>query len=105
MNKHVIVAGAQKAGTTTLHSILIQSNEVVQGLRKELHYFDKSPNPNYKDYLNHFDEHNKIMLDSTPSYIYNQNALNAIARIIPRKKIIVILRTQLKGLFYIIKCM
>ena len=70
MFNHVFIVGVQKSSTSTIHSVLMQSNEISTGEIKELRYFDINKNKSYYDCLNLLDNHNKIMLDSTPSLIY-----------------------------------
>ena len=50
MNINFYCVGAQKAGTTTLHDILIQHPEVYLPETKEAHFFDEDEK--YKKGLN-----------------------------------------------------
>ena len=49
-----IIIGAQKSGTTTLYNNLIRHPQVVQALRKEIHFFDINYRKGVTWYQAHF---------------------------------------------------
>jgi len=98
------VAGTSKAGTTSLHNWLSHHPQLGSSKTKETRFFltDNYPVPKPKgigtqlsDYANYFKKEdisqNSMLLESTPDYLYGANP-NAIKRMLPKSKVIIILR-------------
>ncbi|SFH87596.1 sulfotransferase family protein [Planctomicrobium piriforme] len=89
----LLIAGTVKGGTTSLHFYLSQHPLVHSGLRKEVHYFDKSYHRGERWYRKHFTRQpGGIVLDSTPNYIYFEGACERILKLMPTVKIVLLLR-------------
>jgi len=99
-----IIIGAQKSGTTTLYNNLIRHPQVVQALRKEIHFFDihykkgitwyqaHFPSFLYKIYLKQIYRKKIIAGEATPYYIFHPLSPERIFKTVPRVKLIVLLR-------------
>ncbi len=98
-----IIIGAQKSGTKSLYYYLSQHSELLPAFRKEVHYFDgglDSHVDNFekgqKWYCAHFPLKNNSTLQKTfeasPLYIFNPLAPRRIFDLIPKVKLIVLLR-------------
>jgi len=107
MLPNLIIAGAPKSGTTSLFHWLSDHPEVCAAARKELQFFmdeDSSvfrPKENYHvngigqyhSYFKHYDSHiHKLVIEATPGYLYQKNALASIYKEIPNAHIIFIFR-------------
>ncbi len=96
--------GVQKSGTTWLYHLLKSHVQIyMPEYRKELHFFD-SHYSNGLEWYNSFFSDSKTMHqckeagEFTPSYIYNENALQRIKKDLPESKFIVIFRNPLDRL-------
>lgn len=99
-----IIAGAQKAGTSSLYHYLTQHPQVQQSFSKEIHYFSGGTIPEidtYKKGENWYRAHfamkrnmrkNDICVDATPMYLFNPLVPERIKNLIPDCKIIILLR-------------
>ena len=100
-----LIGGVQKAGTTALHSMLIEHPDIHIPASKELHFFDnpvffKNDPPNYQHYHDLFlTQHNnssplhtQICGDATPSYLYRASAIERVYDYNPGMKWVIILR-------------
>jgi len=94
-----IIAGVNKAGTTSLFSYLVQHPEVAGSQIKETCYFlplryNKQPAPieEYKDqFIN--TQNKKIIMESTPGYFYGgQKLVSRIKLELPDVKVVLMLR-------------
>ncbi len=90
----VLGIGVQKAGTSTLHSLLSAHPHLESGQQKELHYFDRGDQHSLKNYLLQFPGKQAVKLDVTPAYVFYPGALKRIHDTLPIKdtSIILILR-------------
>ena len=93
-----VIAGTQRAGTTTLYVYLRQHPEICMPARKELHFFDneelwRSP-PAYDSYHAAFPvaPSHRLLGEATPIYMYWEPALPRMRDYNPALKLIVILR-------------
>lgn len=99
-----IIAGAQKAGTSSLYSYLIQHPEVSGAFRKEVHYFDGGLNP-WKDnfgygpfwYRAHFPikggpNRHLHFVEASPSYLFVPGVPRRIKELLPNVKVILVLK-------------
>ncbi|HMQ48394.1 MAG TPA: sulfotransferase [Saprospiraceae bacterium] len=98
---NVFIAGAQKAGTTSLHFWLASHPEVFapEGL-KDFHFFSK--NEHYEKGATHLDElfrpgykNQKVVLDSSVNYLYFPYVAERIHQWMPDAKIIIQLRNPI----------
>ncbi len=97
---HIIIAGAQKCGTTTLYGWLANHPEIstatgssIPGGNKELRFFGSVHWPKGFDwYHGRFTHPDRRCLDATPEYLCCSKAAEQISRVFPDVKIIVTLR-------------
>lgn len=97
---NLIVIGAQKAGTSSLHKMLSQHPLLVPpSKKKELHFFDndelyrKSDIEVYHDFFPSFIfSKDKLLFETTPSYIYHPLCAERIYKYNPNVKLILVLR-------------
>lgn len=100
MLPNLIIAGAQKCGTTTLHRHLEQHPEVFfPKVPQELHYFDIEKNfkKGLSWYENHFIGHGKekIIAQTSPLYIYEPQVPRRIHQTLADVSLIFILRNPI----------
>ena len=107
-----IILGAQKSGTTSLHSYICQHPLVLAGKRRETHYFDWRWNndpkfvtgdDHHRFYLNFFHMdvlRNRPSLmtgESTPSYLLHSDlVIPRVRMVVPWVKLLVILRNPVE---------
>ncbi len=96
-----IVIGGQRCGTTSLFKYILQHPEVASPLGKEIHYFDLHFNKGLPWYLAHFPKaprnHGSILTgEASPYYIFHPLVPERIAGVLPRVKIIAILRNPVE---------
>jgi hypothetical protein len=113
---NLIIAGAPKCGTSSLHRWLVEHRDVVGSHAKETyflsdpgtHMFRKSNSimNGLQTYTRHFPSQRHpdpaIVLESTPSYIYSRTALETIPQIRTAPKVVFVLRepsAQIYSLF------
>jgi Sulfotransferase domain len=101
---HFIIIGAQRSGTTSLFSYLSQHPQILPCLEKEVHFFDGGVNPNIDNYEKgqkwyraHFPfkrsvRGNRITGEASPLYIFNPVTPGRISNLLPKVKLIAILR-------------
>ncbi len=94
-----IIVGAQKAGTTALHRMLISARGVRGAKRKELHYFDDGfirygDVDAYHQCFPHVLSAGSAVqtFEASPEYLCHPLAAERISRYQPRMKIVAILR-------------
>lgn len=89
-----IVAGAQKAGTTSLHEWLMQQPDVKMPTIKETHFFshDDRFKLGIEWYEKQFSRKGKVIGEVDPEYMFFENAAERIAQMTNVGKIICILR-------------
>lgn len=92
---NVMIVGAQKAGTTSLHEWLRQADpDTSMSQPKELHFFDHGghvDNGRLARYERHF-QPASVRGESTPIYLFYPGALERIKATYPNMKIVVVLR-------------
>ena len=105
-----IIFGAQKGGTTSLYANLVRHPQVLEALRKEVHYFDwygeNAPfhygNKNIDWYRAHFaseqqlHEAGAITGEATPVYLSHPQIASDIRAVIPDVKLVVMVRNPVK---------
>lgn len=89
--------GAQKAGTTWLHTMLSQHPMLKLPQAKELHYWDKQfPQSPVQNYLNFFQQADRVEGEITPSYASLPVAtIQVIHQHLPQLKLIYSLRNPI----------
>jgi len=103
-----IIIGAQKSGTSSLYYYLGQHAHLISSYVKEVHFFDGGLNPNVDDfkkgqawYRSHFplkrdiSKHQKSF-EASPLYIFNPLAPKRISELVPKVKLIVVLRNPVE---------
>lgn len=92
-----MIIGAQKAGTTSLHAMLVKHPQLNGGLKKEVHFFDRERN--YRKGYNWYHKNFKDIsakdikyFDATPDYVAYREVLERIKSYNPNIKLIFILR-------------
>jgi len=98
-----LIIGAQKCGTTALHSYLSLHPQIAGSTPKELHFFNSEHN--YKKGTSYYDslfsnlDENKIKFEASPSYLVNPLAAPRIYRYNPNIRLIVLLRNPIERAF------
>lgn len=93
----LLIIGAQKSGTTSLFSYLVQHPDVLASLRKEVHYFDFNYDRGVTWYRAHFPyahqlRNGTLTLDASPYYLAHPLVPQRAARLLPDIKLIALLR-------------
>jgi len=111
---NLFIVGATKSGTTSLHNYLSQHPDIYMSENKEPHYFVKDEVIEYKgpgdsyiqklmfvndesDYQKLFNnnESERIVGESTATYLYYEEAAENIKRYNPEAKIVILLRNPI----------
>jgi Sulfotransferase domain len=89
-----VIAGAQKCGTTTLHLLLGRHPQIFVSRPKEIHFFDRKWDKGLDWYFEHFTPTPTQVHagESTPTYMYDADSRDRMAKTIPDAQIILILR-------------
>ncbi len=90
-----LIIGAQKSGTTALHSYLIQHPQLIAPSEKELHFFDTPDTGSHDDYRKLFPKRyfsKKQAFESTPRYMYYPGTAKRIFDFNPAMKLVIVLR-------------
>jgi hypothetical protein len=93
----LMIIGAQKCGTSSLHYYLSQHPQLQRSLPKAVHYFDKWIHHGYDIawYESHFKSltpGKKLFFEATQEYVYDREAPVLISRYYPDIKMILMLR-------------
>ncbi|WP_226634513.1 sulfotransferase family protein [Novosphingobium profundi] len=98
----ILIVGAQKAGTTTLHGLLSQHPKIRDGLFKESHFFDKprllEEGIGYYRSIFPVLGEGEYTIDSTPM-MYHEAVPQIAAGVVPQARVIMILRDPVKRSF------
>lgn len=88
-----IIAGEQKCGTTSLNRTLGKHPNIFSPT-KEVHFFDRHYNKGKKWYKKQFSDSHKsdVCGEKTPNYLYIPECLNNLQNLIPKVKLIIMLR-------------
>ncbi|HZJ25935.1 MAG TPA: sulfotransferase [Acidimicrobiia bacterium] len=96
---HALIAGVNKAGTTSLFAALAQHPDIAGAAVKETRYFLPARYGQPLEPVDVFDRHfagapdNVVRLEATPSYIYGGEAVGAaIDERLPDPRVLVVLR-------------
>ena len=96
--------GASKCGTTSLYNYLLQHPNVYSASAKEIHYFDSYYTAYYRSnfptifskyYEKKIRKRPFVTGESTPLYIFYPNIAKKIKKMIPKVKLIVMLRNPI----------
>jgi hypothetical protein len=92
-----VIVGAQKAGTSSLYARLAAHPGVRPALRKEVHYFDRWPQPSLDWYRAHFplDARHRaawITGEASPSYLVHPAVPERMRGVLPDVRLVAILR-------------
>ena len=100
INKEIIIIpGAPKSGSTTLYKMLAKHSKISSSKIKEPKFFllpEKLIKENTNWYLEHFTDKNKILLDASTNYFYNNKTASLIKKYVKNPKIIFIIRDPAK---------
>jgi hypothetical protein len=96
-----VIIGAQKSGTTSLYHSIVQHPEIITASNKEIHYFCCNYSNGRKWYLEHFPyifPWSKIRItgEATPEYMFLPWAADRLIDLLPKAKLIAILRNPVK---------
>lgn len=98
-----LIIGAQKAGTTSLYHYLIQHPHIDTAVTKEVHYFDMNYDKGKQWYIDQFPSltvsYSHLTGEASPYYIFHPLAPSRIYEMMPRAKIIILLRNPIDRAF------
>lgn len=92
---NTIIIGTQKSGTSALFHYLSSQDGVRVSNIKEVHYFDENFDKGLWWYRRHFpfvEKCAKVILEATPHYSFYEPAAQRIAGLLPKSKLILLLR-------------
>jgi Sulfotransferase domain len=92
-----VIIGAQKGGTTSLFSYLLQHPRLLPPLRKEVHYFDLNHQRGVGWYRGHFPYVHRLRrgtmtFEASPYYLVHPLVPQRLAELLPGTKLIALLR-------------
>lgn len=99
---NLLVIGAQKAGTSSLHRYLDLHPEISMSHRKELNFFMLHPEPSEEElerYKQNFDSRARVRGESSPNYTCHPQVPDVperIHRLIPEAKLIYMVRDPIE---------
>ena len=111
---HFIIIGIGRAGTTALYSYLIQHPSIHSALAddeklaSDIHFFEYMESDSISWYKSHFpillpklnsQKHHKITGEFTSTYFYHPDVPERIYQLVPRVKLIVILRNPIDKIY------
>ena len=92
-----IIIGAQRCGTSSLYSYLIQHPQIAPAARKELHYFDLNYAAGDEWYQAQFPSSSETLTgEGSPYYLFHPLAAERCASVVPDAKLIVMVRDPVK---------
>lgn len=100
-----LIIGAMKCGTSSLYHYLSQHPQIVEATKKEVHYFDFNNELGLPWYRSHFPNQqtlkiqNAITGEASPEYMYHPRAAAQCHLLLPKAKIIVMLRDPVERTF------
>jgi len=94
----LVILGAQKSGTSSLHHYLTQHPQVISPLRKEVHYFDLNYARGEGWYRAHFGRVGEpgLNLDSSPYYLFHPCVPDRLHAVLSDAKLVVLLRDPVR---------
>lgn len=92
-----LIVGAAKAGTTALAAYLGAHPQVFMSEEKELHFFDEHYSRGVAWYAEQFGPaRGEIAVgEATPTYLFDERAIERMASVVPEAKLIAILRNPI----------
>jgi hypothetical protein len=97
-----LIIGAHKGGTSSFYENLVTHPQVYPSLTKEVHYFDRDPRPSLRWYRAHFPSREELRRndaicgEATPSYAIYPGIPADIKTLLPKAKLIFLLRDPVK---------
>jgi hypothetical protein len=93
-----VILGAMKCGTSSLHNYLVQQPDVIEPLRKEVHYFDVNFGRGEAWYRANFGRQGEpgLNIDSSPYYLFHPAVPRRMRALLPDAKLIVLLRDPVR---------
>lgn len=98
---HLLLAGTEKSGTTSVFLYLVAHHDVVGSKYKETNYFRSSGPHSITEYEKLFPKHTEkqVCVEASPGYLTESDiAAPAIASVLPGAKLLFILRDPVKRL-------
>ena len=100
----VLLIGAQRSGTTSLFNYLVRHPDVLPPLGKEIHFFDLHYARGVRWYRGRFPfayrlRGGAMTLDASPYYLLHPLAAERAARLLPRVKLVAVLRNPVERAF------
>jgi hypothetical protein len=100
---NLFIVGAQKSGTSALHSYLEKHPQLASGDIKEIHFFDREQNfaqgASFYRLFFPIISKNRMSIDSTPKYLYYSHCAERIHDYSPQAKIVILLREPVARAF------
>jgi hypothetical protein len=96
---NLVVIGAMKSGTTSLHKYLDLHPHISMSARKELHFFDENWERGVDWYRTHFDEAAPVRGESCPNYTkfpQHRGVAERIHHVVPEAKLIYLVRDPIE---------
>ena len=91
--QHLVLAGVEKCGTTSIHAYLSQHPKITSPPGKELFFFSRNHDRGVDWYSGHFDlAPGNVALDATPSYFRSSEALDRLEAFPSSKYVIFVMR-------------
>lgn len=92
-----LIIGAQRSGTTSLHSYLTAHPQVAAPLRKEIHFFTNHFAHGEQWYRAHFPRQSSstFTFESTPYYLFHPLVPSRVHDLMPNVRLIVLLRNPI----------
>eukprot|EP01104_Vermistella_antarctica_P016407 TRINITY_DN5575_c0_g1_i2.p1 TRINITY_DN5575_c0_g1~~TRINITY_DN5575_c0_g1_i2.p1 ORF type:complete len:438 (-),score=49.09 TRINITY_DN5575_c0_g1_i2:338-1651(-) len=91
----MIIIGTQKGGTSSMYYYLVRHPDILPSRTKEIHFFDQHYHEGLDWYFQRFKKRRndrEIRLESTPRYLLDWDTPPRLYSILPRVKLIVLLR-------------
>ena len=100
-----VIVGAQKAGTTQLYAHLVTHPRCFEAAKKEVDYFSKHAQRSIAWYRSRFPLSFRVtrkaghVMEASPSYLPTPSALRQMKQVLPKTRVIVILRDPVSRAF------
>lgn len=100
-----VIVGAQKAGTTQLYAYLVTHPRCFEAAKKEVDYFSKHPERSVAWYRSRFPLSIRVarkqghVMEASPSYLPTPSALRQMKQVLPKTRLIVLLRDPVSRAF------
>ncbi len=100
-----VIVGAQKAGTTQLYAYLVTHPRCFEAAKKEVDYFSKHSERSVAWYRSRFPLSFRVgwrrghVMEASPSYLPTPSALRQMQQVLPKTRIIVLMRDPVSRAF------